>query len=128
MSDDAMKSAPAACAVYELVPMAHVADVERSIKFYELLGFSIRERIPAAGRIHWAWLTAGRGHLMLATADEPQTPARPAILLYLYTQDVAALRAHLLASGVANGGPYCGAPPLARPVVYEVSNPVYMPE
>jgi catechol 2,3-dioxygenase-like lactoylglutathione lyase family enzyme len=118
---------PKASAVYELVPMAHVADVEQSIRFYALLGFRVRERIPPAGRPHWAWLTAGRGHLMLAAAGEPVTPAQQAILLYLYTEDVVGLRAHLLASGVADGGAPCGAA-VAPPVVYAVTHPPYMQE
>ena len=41
-----------------LVPMIHVADVERSAEFYRLLGFEIGNYVPRAGPMHWAWLYA----------------------------------------------------------------------
>src|SRR5262249_20411607 len=95
-----------ASAVYELVPMAHVADVEESIRFYELLGFQARDRVQHNGRTQWAWLTSGKGHLMLAAAGEPVVPQQQAVLFYLYCHDVAAMRSHLLASGLADGGQF----------------------
>src|SRR5262245_477462 len=118
---------PPGSQVYELVPMAHVADVEASIEFYALLGFSVRERVAPGGKTHWAWLTSGRGHLMLATG-EPVAAEQQSILLYLYTQDVAAMRAHLLSRGLADGGPFCGPARGQGRVVFELTHPVYMPE
>ncbi len=41
-----------------LVPMIHVADPERSIRFYRLLGFEVGHFVPPAGPMHWAWLYA----------------------------------------------------------------------
>src|SRR5262245_43048171 len=117
-----------ATAVYELVPMAHVADVEQSIRFYELLGFSARDRVQHAGRTQWAWLTSGNGHLMLAAASEPVVPQQQAVLFYLYCRDLNALRSHLVASGLADGGPFVAAAGDRRRVVFEVTHPFYMPE
>lgn len=57
---------PMTASVYELLPMAHVVDVEASIKFYELLGFRVRNQMSHGGRTNWASLLADRGHLMLA--------------------------------------------------------------
>ncbi len=37
---------------------------------------------------------------MFLAAEEPMDPAPQAVLLYMYTPDLPALRAHLLASGV----------------------------
>ena len=39
-----------------LIPMAHVADVQRSVSFYELLGLKVRNTLKAdwAGRISTA--------------------------------------------------------------------------
>jgi hypothetical protein len=39
-----------------LVPMIHVADVERAVGFYRLLGFEIGNRVPASGQMICAWL------------------------------------------------------------------------
>jgi len=109
--------------------MAHVGDVERSIRFYKLLGFEAKNRMGDAGRTTWAWLDSGEASLMLTTADAPVVPQQQAILFYLYCDDVEALRASLLAGGVADGGTYCGQPPPAGgpPVVYDVTRPFYMP-
>lgn len=39
-----------------LVPMIHVADVERSAAFYRYLGFEIGNSVPRGGnRMEWAW-------------------------------------------------------------------------
>ena len=115
-------------AVYELVPMAHVADVEQSIRFYELLGFHVRERVQHAGRTQWAWLTSGKGHLMLAAAGEQIMPEQQSILFYLYTDDVAAMRSQLLASGLAEGAEHGEAGCDRRRIVFGVTHPPYMLE
>lgn len=114
--------------VTQLVPMAHVPDVERSIRFYALLGFTVRNRLRHDGQTRWAWLDSGDAALMLAAADAPVDPAQQAILFYLYSRDVAGLRAHLLANGCFDGGPYCGAPgpDAGRCVVFEITHPGYM--
>lgn len=92
-----------------LVPFAHVADVERSIRFYELLGFRIVDTLKdKSGKILWADIQSGKGALMLARADEPVIPEQQAVLFYLYTADLAGLREHLLANNVQ-------APPVYYP-------------
>jgi hypothetical protein len=69
--------------IHALTPYAHVADLDRSIAFYELLGLSVRNTHHADGRLVWAFLTgaaddpnASRARLMLALADEPVDPGR----------------------------------------------------
>jgi catechol 2,3-dioxygenase-like lactoylglutathione lyase family enzyme len=102
-----------------LTPYAHVADLDRSIAFYELLGLSVRNAHHADGRLAWAFLAgpaddpnASRARLMLALADEPVDPGAQAVLFYCWTSDVTALRERLLAAGVPAG---------------EIAHPFYMP-
>ena len=87
-------------------PMLHVADMERSIRFYELLGF---ELIDTQGEPPgWARLHCEGAAIMLFLAEEPLDPKRAMTPLYMYTPDLAAFREHLLANGVA-------ASPIHRP-------------
>src|SRR5579871_3413856 len=82
--------------VNNLIPYAHVADVPRSVKFYELLGFRVISRHEhPRGKLLWAHLEANHGRIMLAQADGPVDAGVQAILFYLYADDVAALRKHL---------------------------------
>ena len=94
-----------------LVPMIHVADVERSAAFYRLLGFEIGNYVPRdGGPMGWAWLYAPkvadwkRGpNLMLTCSSEPVDARAQAVLFYLYAADLKALRDTLLAAGIAAG-------------------------
>ncbi len=90
-----------------LVPMIHVADPERSVKFYRLLGFEVGNRVPPAGPVHWAWLYQPgapdwkRGaNLMVARSECAIKADAQATLFYLYVADLAALRDRLLSEGV----------------------------
>jgi catechol 2,3-dioxygenase-like lactoylglutathione lyase family enzyme len=90
-------------AIVDLVPFLLVADVERSIRFYEALGFDVVKRYQPAGRVEFAGLEATpAAKVMLARVDEvpdtrpdPQAPG----FLYLYTSNLRALRDRLLALG-----------------------------
>lgn len=118
--------------VNDLIPMAHVADVDRSIAFYERLGFIARQRLAPGGTPVWAMLEAGKARLMLARASGKIDAAHQAVLLYLYTPDVRTLREHLLASGTADAGRFTGAPlentkNSGLEVVYDISRPPHMP-
>ena len=55
-------------AVSDLVPFAHVTDVDRSVAFYERLGFEMRHDLVEGRRI-WAFLERGDARLMVAEAD-----------------------------------------------------------
>lgn len=90
-----------------MVAMLRVASVPRAAAFYALLGFDVANthHDPTCGdEPVWAWLQSRQGaSLMLAQADEPVDPAAQAVLFYLYCDDVVAMHAALLASGVAPG-------------------------
>jgi predicted enzyme related to lactoylglutathione lyase len=96
--------------ITDLVPFVHVADVDRSVRFYERLGFVMEDAAAPDGRRIWAFLERGDARLMLAAADEPVDPCAQAVLFYLYTRDLDALRARLLDAGVAAGYLTTGGP------------------
>ena len=102
-----------------LVPMIHVADVERSAAFYQRLGFEIGNRVPRSGRMQWAWLYAPKAadwkrgpNLMLARSSRAIDSGAQDVLFYLYAADLKTLRRALLAEGVA---------------VSEITYPEYLP-
>jgi catechol 2,3-dioxygenase-like lactoylglutathione lyase family enzyme len=90
-------------AVSDLVPFAHVADVDRSVAFYERLGFEMRHEYVPEDRRLWAFLERGDARLMVAEAGEAVDPHVQAVLFYLYTRDLDGLRARLVADGVQAG-------------------------
>jgi catechol 2,3-dioxygenase-like lactoylglutathione lyase family enzyme len=96
--------------VEDLIPFAHVADVERSIAFYELLGFAVTATHGPPDRLGWAALEHEQARLMLARADRPPDPAGQGVLFYLYTRDVHALQTHLRAHGQSAGPIRDGTP------------------
>jgi hypothetical protein len=123
--------------VTQLVPMAHVANVDQSIDFYTLLGFACESRFSDDdGVTYFARVRCDQADLMLVRASAPVLPNQQAILFYLYSPQVAALRAHLLASGLLDGGPPPserdpnGAPRPCpqRRAVFQLTRPFYMPE
>lgn len=80
-------------------PMLHVAEIERSIRFYELLGFATVDTDRCVP-IGWARMHCEGGAIMFLRAEEPVDGRAQAWLLYMYTPDLPALREHLLANGV----------------------------
>jgi catechol 2,3-dioxygenase-like lactoylglutathione lyase family enzyme len=89
-------------------PMLHVADVRRSIRFYELLGFELIDVEGDPQCPGWARIHCEGGALMFLLAEEHLNPSAQSILLAMYTPDLPALREHLLANGVE-------APPITYP-------------
>jgi hypothetical protein len=84
-----------------LIPMAHVADVQRSVDFYKLLGMELRGSLKTKqGSLQWAHVACEGAELMLARASEPVVASQQAVLFYLYSPDLTGMREHLLASGV----------------------------
>jgi catechol 2,3-dioxygenase-like lactoylglutathione lyase family enzyme len=97
-----------------LIPMASVADVQRSIDFYKLLGLEVRGQLKASsGDLQWAHIACERADLMFARATEPVVPSRQAVLFYLYSSNLVLLREQLVSAGVR-----------VSPITY----PEYMPK
>jgi catechol 2,3-dioxygenase-like lactoylglutathione lyase family enzyme len=93
--------------------MAFVADVARSIAFYEQLGFEVANTVDHGGRLSWAMLKSGDATIMFSIASDPVVASQQAVLFYLYTADVSATHAELRRRGVAVG---------------EITRPFYMPK
>jgi catechol 2,3-dioxygenase-like lactoylglutathione lyase family enzyme len=96
--------------VSDLVPFVHVSDLERSVAFYELLGFEVGDTYEVDGRLQWAGLQHETARLMLALAGAPIDRRRQAVLFYLYVQDLDGLRRHLVEHGVPVGPIRDGSP------------------
>lgn len=80
-------------------PMLHVAAIERSIPFYERLGFELVDT-DRCEPIGWARLHCQGGAVMLLRGEQPIDPRAQAVLFYMYTPDLPAFRARLVAAGV----------------------------
>jgi predicted enzyme related to lactoylglutathione lyase len=96
--------------VSALIPFVHVADLQRSIAFYESLGFAVSDTYEHGGQLDWAALESRDARLMLARASAPIDARQQSVLFYLYSEDLAALRERLLAKGVAVGAIRDGTP------------------
>ena len=84
-------------------PMLHVGEVERSIRFYRLLGFELVDVEGEKGcPLGWARMSTADGSaIMLLRGDEERTakPELQGIILVLYTAELSALRQQLVAAG-----------------------------
>ncbi|MDX2146425.1 MAG: hypothetical protein SFZ23_02795 [Planctomycetota bacterium] len=138
-------SPPAAASVHALVPLAHVQDVDESLRFYALLGFKKRDVMARNAKTVWAWAACNAGpgderapafnsgaNIMFAQAGPSLDADAQAVLFYMYCDDIRALRQHLIDHGVTDAGPYCGQPlhllPTAgKRLVFDVSTPAHMP-
>ena len=69
----------------QLVALAYVADVRRSVDFYAQLGFEVgnTHADPGSGETVWAALERGHAALMLGKAGEPVAAAQQGVLFYL---------------------------------------------
>lgn len=126
--------APGDSRITSLVPMAHVADVDRSAEFYARLGFTCASRFSdPQGRTNWCELVSGAARLFLARASAPIEAGGQAVLFYLYSKDVRALRAHLIARGFTDAGPipwesggHADSAPQCS-AVFDIATRFYMP-
>ena len=96
--------------VNRLVPFVHVDDVERSVAFYHHLGFAVESVYKYRERPVWAALQSGAAELMVTLDGDPIDPAGQGVLFYLYSHDLAGLRAQLLANWIEAGEIEDGAP------------------
>lgn len=103
--------APEEARVAALTSFVRVADVARSVGFYHLLGFAIQGSYVPGARLQWASLEASaEARIMLEHDSRGIDPGAQGVLFYLYSRDLAGLREHLLAHGVAAGEIEDGSP------------------
>jgi catechol 2,3-dioxygenase-like lactoylglutathione lyase family enzyme len=76
-------------------PMLHVSSIERSIPFYELLGFELvdTDRCEPLG---WARLHCQGGAVMMLRAEEAMNPRVQAVMFVMYTPDLPEFRERLI--------------------------------
>lgn len=88
-----------------LVPLVSVVDVERSVAFYQKLGFEVANTFTPsdATKPAWAWLHSEDAQLMLGTTSQPIVATLQTVLFYVYTDDVASARESLARSGLNPG-------------------------
>ena len=109
-----MAESPTRAQVIGLIPMAHAANVQRSVDFYKLLGMEMRGSLKTGrGDLQWAHVACERAELMVTRAAEPVVASQQAVLFYLYSPNLVALREQLIAAGVG-----------VSPITY----PDYMPK
>ena len=96
--------------VSALIPFVHVADISRSVAYYELLGFAVVDTYRHNDELVWAALASADARIMLARADAPISLEEQGVLFYLYSADLAALRDYLVANGVDAGPIRDGTP------------------
>jgi hypothetical protein len=96
---------------YYSTPLLHAAEIERSLKFYGLLGFETIDT-DRCQPIGWARMHCEGGAVMFVRAEEPVEGFGQRFLLYMYTPNLFELRQQLLAAGI-------GVP--------SISYPGYMP-
>jgi hypothetical protein len=135
-------AADPAARVQGLVAFVHVGDVDVSLSFYALLGFSAKNVMRGPdGRAFWAFAETDEispdadpdelspARIMFAQASGPVVPEQQAVLFYMYARDVASLRRHLLDAGLHDGGAFtgCAGPNNGRRVAFNITHPDYMP-
>jgi catechol 2,3-dioxygenase-like lactoylglutathione lyase family enzyme len=103
-------SAPPEHRVNRLIPFVHVEEVQRSIAFYQHLGFTVESVYKYRERAVWAALESEGAELMVSTDGDPIDPAGQGVMFYLYSNDLAALRTQLLAAGIEAGEIEDGTP------------------
>ncbi len=82
-----------------MVPLIPVSDVDRSIAFYKLLGFTVANSIDNEGKAGWAWIDNGQTSLMLASAENKPAPSSQQ-MFYVYGASTLEMWKELTAAGV----------------------------
>jgi hypothetical protein len=93
-----------------LVRFVQVADVERSVAFYRLLGLELRDTYEHDDQFVWASMARESAAVMLARTEAPIDPQAQGVLFYLYARDLVGLRDHLVVHGVTAGEIVDGSP------------------
>ena len=96
--------------VSRLVPFVRVVDVERSVAFYEHLGFIVEDVARYRDSLSWASLQSEGAEIMLEGTYGPSDPDRQRVQFYLYSHDLSALRDQLLRAGIEAGKIEDGSP------------------
>ncbi len=113
---------PPAFRIDNCVAMAHVVDVDAAATFYSRQGFDCESRYSHEnGGTYFASMISGRAKLFLSLASGSIDASQQAVLFYMYSPDVSALRDHLLSRGLADGACHreCGTPAISSQGTHE---------
>jgi catechol 2,3-dioxygenase-like lactoylglutathione lyase family enzyme len=80
------------------VPVCYVRNVDQSIDFYALFGFT-QSRSGEAGEARWAYLQCADTTILLAAVHPPLITVELPLLIYLFVEDVAAVSQRLRQAG-----------------------------
>ena len=80
-----------------VVSMIFVADVQRSVEFYKILGFEVANTYEPEGKLCWAWMEKGKARIMLSLTGRPPNPGAQDVMFYFYVPRVAEYRDGLIA-------------------------------
>jgi hypothetical protein len=80
-------------------PLLHVVEIERSLKFYALLGFETVDT-DVCQPIGWARMHGEGGAVMFLRAERPVDGSTQSFLPYMYSPNLLELREQLRASGI----------------------------
>lgn len=84
-----------------MVPMVCVADVSRSVAFYQqAFGFKVMNTYEVEGQLNWVFLQSDTVDLMLVSAEAPfGDRIHRDVILYFYPLNIEALHASLQQKG-----------------------------
>lgn len=82
------------------VPVCYVRDLDSSQRFYALFGYS-EIRAGGDGESRWSYLQCEEHTLLLAHVEPPLISVELPLLLYIYVQDLAVVKARFEGAGVA---------------------------
>ncbi|MDE1178718.1 MAG: VOC family protein [Edaphobacter sp.] len=92
-------------------PMLHVASIERTIAFYEKLGFRLIDD-DGCRPVGWARMHCASGEIMFLRAEHKIEATKQGFFFYLYTPELEVLREELFMQGITAS---------------EIRHPPYMP-
>jgi predicted enzyme related to lactoylglutathione lyase len=89
-----------------VVALLHVADVQRSVGFYQKLGFDLgNEPLKSDQGVQtFAWMHYGTAaQIMLTLAGKAANPGVSEVMFYLYVTDMPAYREQVISRGIEVG-------------------------
>lgn len=85
--------------VQSIIPVGYVADLDRSVAFYRLLGFA-EQSSGADGDSRWCYLNSGDAYVLLADVRPALPTVEVPLTFYIYVNDLTAVLERLAAAGI----------------------------
>jgi ankyrin repeat protein len=88
-------SAPPAASIRKLTPMFGVPDMERTIAWYQSIGFELVGSHGEDGRMRWACARLGTAEIMFVPSDVPWRDGTAGLSVWIYTDRIDDIYAQL---------------------------------